>query len=180
MIEHIPDLAESGIDSLKVEGRMKTALYVATVARTYRKALDDYFEDPKKYEANMEWYKEEIGKCTYREFTTGFFYGKPSSDAQIYNSNTYVKNYTYLGTVESIDENGRSVFEQKNKFTVGETIERMKPDGTNVSLKVIGIFDEDGNAQESAPYPKQMLHVVFDGETEPQDILRRQEPDEKQ
>lgn len=180
MIEHIPDLAESGIDSLKVEGRMKTALYVATVARTYRKALDDYFEDPKKYEANMEWYKEEIGKCTYREFTTGFFYGKPSSDAQIYDSNTYVKNYTYLGTVESIDENGRSVFEQKNKFTVGETIERMKPDGTNVSLKVIGIFDEDGNAQESAPHPKQMLHVVFDGETEPQDILRRQEPDEKQ
>ena len=159
---------------------MKTALYVATVARTYRKALDDYFEDPKKYEANMEWYKEEIGKCTYREFTTGFFYGKPSSDGQIYNSNTYVKNYTYLGTVESIDENGRSVFEQKNKFTVGETIERMKPDGTNVSLKVIGIFDEDGNAQESAPHPKQMLHVVFDGETEPQDILRRQEPDEKQ
>ena len=180
MIEHIPDLAESGIDSLKVEGRMKTALYVATVARTYRKALDDYFEDPKKYEANMEWYKEEIGKCTYREFTTGFFYGKPSSDAQIYDSNTYVKNYTYLGTVESIDENGRSVFEQKNKFTVGETIERMKPDGTNVSLKVIAIFDEDGNAQESAPHPKQMLHVVFDGETEPQDILRRQEPDEKQ
>lgn len=180
MIEHIPDLVESGIDSLKVEGRMKTALYVATVARTYRKALDDYFEDPKKYEANMEWYKEEIGKCTYREFTTGFFYGKPSSDAQIYDSNTYVKNYTYLGTVESIDENGRSVFEQKNKFTVGETIERMKPDGTNVSLKVIGIFDEDGNAQESAPHPKQMLHVVFDGETEPQDILRRQEPDEKQ
>lgn len=180
MVEHMDDILNSGIDSLKIEGRMKTALYVATVARTYRKALDDYFEDPKKYEANMEWYKEEIGKCTYREFTTGFFYGKPSSDAQIYNSNTYVKNYTYLGTVESIDENGRSVFEQKNKFTVGETIERMKPDGTNVSLKVIGIFDEDGNAQESAPHPKQMLHVVFDGETEPQDILRRQEPDEKQ
>ena len=180
MVEHMDDILNSGIDSLKIEGRMKTALYVATVARTYRKALDDYFEDPKKYEANMEWYKEEIGKCTYREFTTGFFYGKPSSDAQIYNSNTYVKNYTYLGTVESIDENGRSVFEQKNKFTVGEMIERMKPDGTNVSLKVIGIFDEDGNAQESAPHPKQMLHVVFDGETEPQDILRRQEPDEKQ
>ena len=108
----------------------------------------------------MEWYKEEIGKCTYREFTTGFFYGKPSSDAQIYDSNTYVKNYTYLGTVESIDENGRSVFEQKNKFTVGETIERMKPDGTNVSLKVIAIFDEDGNAQESAPHPKQMLYLM--------------------
>ena len=175
MIEHIPDLAESGIDSLKVEGRMKTALYEATVARTYRKALDDYFEDPKKYEANMEWYKEEIGKCTYREFTTGFFYGKPSSDAQIYNSNTYVKNYTYLGTVESIDENGRSVFEQKNKFTVGETIERMKPDGTNVSLKVIGIFDEDGNAQESAPHPKELLYIDLGTELDKYDILRRKE-----
>ena len=175
MIEHLPDLIACGIDSLKVEGRMKTALYVATVARTYRKAIDDYFEDPKKYEANMEWYKEEIGKCTYREFTTGFFYGKPTHDAQIYDSNTYVKHYTYLGTVESIDENGRSVFEQKNKFSVGETIEVMKPDGRNIPLRVIGIFDEDGNAQESAPHPKQMLHVAFDSIPEPQDILRRQE-----
>lgn len=158
---------------------MKTALYVATVARTYRRALDDYFEDPKKYEANMEWYKEEIGKCTYREFTTGFFYGKPMHDAQIYDSNTYVKNYTYLGTVEKKDENGRFVFEQKNKFCVGETIEAMKPDGRNLALKVIGIYDEDGNAQESAPHPKQMLSVAFDQEVQPQDILRRQEPDDE-
>lgn len=179
MIEHIPDLVECGIDSLKVEGRMKTALYVATVARTYRRALDDYFEDTKKYEANMEWYKEEIGKCTYREFTTGFFYGKPMHDAQIYDSNTYVKNYTYLGTVEKKDENGRFVFEQKNKFCVGETIEAMKPDGRNLALKVIGIYDEDGNAQESAPHPKQMLSVAFDQEVQPQDILRRQEPDDE-
>ena len=91
-----------------------------------------------------------------------------------------MKNYTYLGTVEQIDETGKAVFEQKNKFSVGETIERMKPDGENVSLTVVGIFDEDGTEQESAPHPKQMLHVVFDCETEPQDILRRQEPDEKQ
>ena len=77
MIEHIPDLIDAGIDSLKIEGRMKTALYVATVARTYRKAIDDYNESPEKYYANMEWYKEEIGKCTYREFTTGFYFNKP-------------------------------------------------------------------------------------------------------
>lgn len=173
MIEHIPDLVACGIDSLKVEGRMKTALYVAVVARTYRKAIDDYFEDPQKYQANLEWYKEEIGKCTYREFTTGFFFGKPMQDAQIYDNNTYIKNYTYLGTVEYRDEAGRYCFEQKNKFTVGETIEGMRPDGENVSLKVLGIYDEEGNPQESAPHPKQRLAVVFDGPVSPQEILRR-------
>ena len=76
MIEHISELVEAGIDSLKIEGRMKTALYVATVARTYRKAIDDYFTDPKLYEKNMDWYQAEISKCTYRQFTTGFYFGK--------------------------------------------------------------------------------------------------------
>ena len=78
MIEHIPELVEAGIDSFKIEGRMKTALYVATVARTYRKAIDDYLESPEKYQENMPWYLEQIKSCTYRQFTTGFFYGKPS------------------------------------------------------------------------------------------------------
>ena len=95
MIEHIPELIDAGIDSFKIEGRMKTALYVATVARTYRKAIDDFKKDPELYRQNMEWYKEEIGKCTYREFTTGFYFGKPGADAQIYDNNTYVKNFTY-------------------------------------------------------------------------------------
>ena len=93
MIEHIPDLLGAGIDSLKIEGRMKTALYVATVARTYRKAIDDYQKDPALYEANLDWYREQISNCTYRQFTTGFFYGKPSQDAQIYDSNTYIGGY---------------------------------------------------------------------------------------
>lgn len=94
MIEHMDDILTSGIDSLKIEGRMKTALYVATVARTYRKAIDDYLEDPTKYQANMSWYQEQIAGCTYRKFTTGFFYGKPSEEAQIYDNNTYEKGYT--------------------------------------------------------------------------------------
>ena len=79
MVEHMEDILTSGIDSLKIEGRMKTALYVATVARTYRKAIDDFKKDPELYRQNMEWYKEEIGKCTYREFTTGFYFGKPGA-----------------------------------------------------------------------------------------------------
>lgn len=72
MIEHIPEMIDAGIDSFKIEGRMKTALYVATVARTYRKAIDDYMESPELYRSNMEYYKSEIAKCTYRQFTTGF------------------------------------------------------------------------------------------------------------
>ena len=178
MIEHIPDLAESGIDSLKVEGRMKTALYVATVARTYRKALDDYFEDPKKYEANMEWYKEEIGKCTNRRFTTGFYFGKPTADDHIYDSSTYVKSYTYLGTVEETDSLGRCRTQQKNKFSVGETIEVMKPDGQNLTVTVESMTDEEGNAQESAPHPKQTLWVKLSSDVSAYDILRRKEETE--
>lgn len=176
MIEHIPELIDAGIDSFKIEGRMKTALYVATVARTYRKAIDDYQKDPKLYEANLEWYKEEIGKCTYREFTTGFYFGKPDENAQIYDSNTYVKNYTYLGTVEETDAAGRCRIEQKNKFSVGETIEVMKPDGRNLTAVVKGIFDEEGTARESAPHPKEILWVELDQETDTYDILRRREP----
>ena len=175
MIEHIPELVDAGIDSFKIEGRMKTALYVATVARTYRKAIDDYKKDTELYRKNMEWYKEEIGKCTYREFTTGFYFGKPTTDSQIYDSNTYVKNYTYLGTAEEVREDGCCRIEQKNKFSVGEQIEIMKPDGRNVLVTVKGITDEDGNTMESAPHPKQVLWVDLGSEVSPYDILRRSE-----
>lgn len=175
MIEHVPEMIEAGIDSFKIEGRMKTALYVATVARTYRKAIDDYLESPEKYRENLEWYKEEIGKCTYREFTTGFYFGKADETTQIYDSNTYVKNYTYLGTVEGVDERGFCRIEQKNKFSVGEEIEVMKPDGRNVLVTVKGIWDEDGLSMESAPHPKQGLYVDLGGVAEGFDILRRSE-----
>ncbi len=179
MIEHIPEMIEAGIDSFKIEGRMKTALYVATVARTYRKAIDDYLESPEKYRANMEWYKAEIGKCTYREFTTGFYFHKPDSTTQIYDSNTYVKNYTYIGTVETVFEDGSFQMEQKNKFTVGETIEIMKPDGRNLSVTVEEIRNEEGEPMESAPHPKQILKVKLSEIPETYDILRRSELNEE-
>ena len=175
MIEHIPDIIEAGIDSLKIEGRMKTALYVATVARTYRKALDDYQKNPALYEANMDWYKEQISNCTYRQFTTGFFYGKPSEESQIYDSNTYVKEYTYLGIIGEQREDGLYSIEQRNKFTVGEEIEIMKPDGRNITVPVTAIFDEEGSAMESAPHPKQKLWVALGGLADKYDILRRAE-----
>ena len=114
MIEHIPDLFDAGIDSFKIEGRMKTALYVATVARTYRKAIDDYKKSPELYQQNMPWYLDQISNCTYRQFTTGFFYGKPSDEAQIYDNNTYLKEYTYLGIVGGTNEEGLYRIEQRN------------------------------------------------------------------
>ena len=174
MIEHIPELIDAGIDSLKIEGRMKTALYVATVARTYRKAIDVYQKDPELYRQNMPWYLDQISNCTYRKFTTGFFFGKPDDDAQIYDSNTYVKDYTYLGIVGGT-EDGLCRIEQRNKFSVGETIEIMKPDGRNVEVTVERIVNEDGEEQESAPHSKQVLYVKLSECPERFDILRRAE-----
>lgn len=174
MIEHIPELLDSGIDSLKIEGRMKTALYVATVARTYRKAIDDYQKDPALYQQNMPWYLEQISNCTYRQFTTGFFFGKPDETSQIYDNNTYVKEYTYLGIVGSVKD-GFAEIEQRNKFSVGETIEIMKPDGNNLNVMVEQIVDEEGISQESAPHPKQKLFVKLSVEAAQYDILRRAE-----
>ena len=159
MIEHIPELIDSGIDSFKIEGRMKTALYVATVARTYRKAIDDYLESPELYQKNMDWYLDQISNCTYRQFTTGFFFGKPDESAQIYDNNTYVKEYTYLGIIGECTADGLYRIEQRNKFSVGEQIEIMKPDGRNIPVVVHRIVDEEGQEMQSAPHPKQVLYI---------------------
>lgn len=176
MIEHMDDILTSGIDSLKIEGRMKTALYVATVARTYRKAIDDYQKDPELYKKNMPWYLEQISNCTYRQFTTGFFFGKPDETTQIYDSNTYVKEYTYLGIIGEVRD-GLCRIEQRNKFSVGEIIEIMKPNGENVEAKVERILNEEGEEQESAPHSKQVLYVALDQKADKYDILRRAEKD---
>ena len=172
MIEHIPAICEAGIDSLKIEGRMKTALYVATVARTYRKALDDYYESEEKYRANMEWYKSDIGKCTYRQFTTGFFFGKPTNETQIYDNNTYVNEYIYLGIAEEIREDGLVRIEQRNKFCVGDTIEIMKPSGDNILVTVDGMYDADMNPVESCPHSKQLIYLKLSTVPEQYDLLR--------
>ena len=174
MIEHIPELIDAGIDSFKIEGRMKTALYVATVARTYRNAIDDYQKDPELYRKNMPWYLEQIVGCTYRQFTTGFFFGKPGDESQIYDSNTYLRDYTYLGMAGEVRD-GMVRIEQRNKFSVGEEIEIMKPDGRNLEVTVERIVNEEGVEQESAPHPKQVLYVKLTGDAEPYDILRRKE-----
>lgn len=175
MIEHIPELVEAGIDSFKIEGRMKTALYVAVVTRTYRQAIDDYMRDPKLYESRMDYYKEEIAKCTYRQFTTGFFFGKPDHDTQIYDSNTYVKAYTYLGLIGESRGDGYYSLEQRNKFSVGDIIEVMKPDGRDMEVRVKGMTDADGQPMESCPHPKQKIFVDLGVELSSFDLLRKKD-----
>ena len=172
MIEYIPEIMDAGIDSLKIEGRMKTALYVATVARTYRKAIDDFLESEEKYRANMSWYKEEISKCTYRQFTTGFYFGKPDENTQIYDSNTYINEYIYLGIIEEIDERGYAKITQRNKFCVGDTIEIMKPDRRNVPVVVEDMFDSEGAHVDSAPHPQQELYLKLSEVPQQYDLLR--------
>lgn len=172
MIEHIPELLEAGIDSLKIEGRMKAALYVATVARTYRKAIDDYLASEETYRDNMEWYKREIGKCTYRQFTTGFYFGKPGRESQIYDSSTYRSEAVYLGMVEGTDGRGYAWLEQKNKFCVGDSIEIMKPDGRDIPVRVEAMEDEGGVPIESCPHARQKFRVKLSLVPEKYDLLR--------
>ena len=186
MIEYIPEIVAAGIDSLKIEGRMKTALYVATVARTYRKAIDDLLASEETYRANMDWYKEEISKCTYRQFTTGFYFGKPTEETQIYDNNTYVNEYIYLGIVEETKttdvkgampvagEQAKALarIEQRNKFSVGDTIEIMKPDGRNLMVEVRGMYNGDLEPVESCPHSKQTIWLQLSETPDKYDLLR--------
>ncbi|MCR5742456.1 MAG: U32 family peptidase [Lachnospiraceae bacterium] len=173
MIEHIPEMIEAGIDSLKIEGRMKTALYVATIASAYRRAIDDYYKDPELYKKNLPLYHEEIRKGTFREYTTGFFFGKPDVNAQIYDNNTYQKSFKYLGTITEVDD-GWVTFEQKNKFSVGEEIEVMKPGAEPIVMTVTQMKNDKGEDIDSCPHPGQIIRIYAPG-AEVGDIMRQRE-----
>ena len=148
---------------------------MAVVTRTYRQAIDDYLKDEVLYRSRMDYYKEEIAKCTYRQFTTGFFFGKPDHDTQIYDNNTYIKAYTYLGLIGDRREDGFYGLEQRNKFSVGEKIEVMKPDGRDVEVTVRAMTDEEGQPMKSCPHPKQKIYVDLGVELSPFDLLRRKD-----
>ena len=159
MIDHIPDLLKAGVDSLKIEGRMKTALYVASVSRAYRQAIDDYLESEELYQSRIPQYMDAIRKCTYRRFTTGFYYGRPDQDAMVYDSNTYVNEAVFLGIVEAITPQNRARIMQRNKFCVGDHIEVMKPDGRDIPIIVKAMYNESGEEVDSAPHPKEMIDL---------------------
>lgn len=174
MIEYIPELIRAGVDSFKIEGRMKTALYVAVVSRTYRRAVDDFLESEEKYRNHIPYYKEEIAKCTYRQFTTGFFFGKPTHETQIYDNNTYEQRYMYLGMVDEVTEDGLVYFEQKNKFAVGDTIELMMKDGENRIAVVEAMWNSYGEPVESCPHPGERIGMKLSAGAEKRLIMRKE------
>ena len=171
MVDHIPELLKVGIDSLKVEGRMKTALYVAAITRAYRKAIDDYMVSEETYRENIDWYRAEVSKCTNRRYTTGFYFGRPDENTQIYDSSTYVNEYVYLGIVEEVRE-GKIRIEQRNKFSVGDTIEIMHPDGSDEIAMVQAMYDESGVFMDNCPHSKQTIWLELSAKAEQYDLLR--------
>jgi putative protease len=158
MIEYIDELVESGVYSFKIEGRMKTPLYVATVVKAYREAIDTYLADPQAYRANKAYFLEEVSKASHREFTTGFYYHKPTSDDQTYTHNSYVRNYEFSGMILDYDPTTQLVtVEQRRKFSVGETLEILTPHQSFEKVTIEEMWDENGEAITSAPHPKQIV-----------------------
>ena len=203
MIGHLPELAKAGVDSLKIEGRMKTALYVASITRAYRRAIDDYLESDEKYKAGMDWYMREIRKCTYRDFTTGFYFGRPDTLSMVYTDNTYASDAVFLGIIEDAQPAGMGTqgfaapagmdtqgfaapsdrnpqagerrlvtFRQKNKFAVGDVIEIMRPDGTDLQARVLGMWNEEGEPVPDAPHPGELIRMELDAPAEAGNIMR--------
>lgn len=173
MAEHIPELVEAGIDSFKIEGRMKPALYVAAVTGTYRQALDDYFADPALYRERLPLYRREIARCTLREHFTGFYFGRPDETGQIYEGDALLQEAVYLGIAEEVLEDGSFFLRQKNKFSVGEEIELLGP-GLRVERgTVLQIINEKGESVESAPHPKERLRVRCTAVPRVMDVIRR-------
>jgi len=175
MIGRLPELAQAGIDSLKIEGRMKTALYVASITRAYRHAIDDYLESDEKYAAGMDWYMREIRKCTYRDFTTGFYFGRPDTLSMVYTDNTYSSDAVFLGIIEEAEEtDGRCYarIHQKNKFSVGDYVEIMRPDGQDIRTRVLGMWNGEGQAVPDAPHPGEEIRLELDAGAQAGDLLR--------
>lgn len=181
MIHFLPDVIESGIMSLKIEGRMKTPFYVGTVVKAYREAIDDYFADPKVYEAKRDYYIDEVSKASHRDYTTAFYFSKPDGEQQVYTNNSYIRGYDFIGVVleDSDLETGIAFVEQRNKFSIGEEIEVMPAKGPCFSMVVTGLWNKEGTPLESAPHPQQVLQVKFDKPVTKFDILRKITSDAK-
>ena len=172
MIRHIPLLIGAGITSLKIEGRMKSAYYVASVVHAYRRAIDAYAGDPGGYVFD-EALAEELIKSATRGFTTGFYFGNPQEAAQDTVRDVDLRKYTFVGRILDSAENGTVEVEQRNKFSVGETLEVLSPHMGSCSFRVEGICDMEGNAQDSAPHPQQHIRINCPYPLRKGDLLRR-------
>ena len=174
MIEHIPQLIEAGIGSAKIEGRMKSIFYVATIVSAYRRAIDVYYADPENYEFDHKWMAE-LKKVSHREFTTGFYFDKPTNKDQNYQTSAYTRDYSFVGLVKSYDEEtGYAIVEQRNKMSIGEEIEVFGPYTDFYKQTLTEMYDyETGETVESAPHPQQVLKIKMDRPVKPDFMLRK-------
>lgn len=173
MIEHIPELVEAGIASFKIEGRVKSQYYVSTIVRSYRMAIDEYFDNPKDYRYKEEWL-EEIKKASYRDFTTGFYFGKPTGEEQVYTSSSYIRDYEFIGLVLDYDDrNNLATIEQRNRMYVGDKIEVFGPNKSHFVQQIEKMWNEEGEEINVAPHPQQIIKMKMTRPVERWDILRK-------
>ena len=174
MIDHIPALINAGVMSVKIEGRLKTVFYVGTIIRAYREAIDDYLNDPALYERKKEYYIQEAAKASYRGFTTGFYFGKPGRNEQIYTTSSYIRSYEFIGMVKEYDEKtGFAIVEQRNKFVKGDSVEFISPKAGLVQMTVNEMYTMDNEAVEEAPHPQQLLKIKVTAPVKPFDMMRK-------
>ena len=174
MIDHIPELYDAGVFSLKLEGRMKTAFYVATVVHAYREAIDDFLRDRALYESKKQYYLEEVSKASYRGFTTGFYFGRPSAEDQVYTSSSYIRTYDFVAVVLEKLDDGRVLVEQRNKFSIGDEAEILRAGKESVNIVIENMTDIDGRQITSAPHAQQKVILKLNTEVEPFDIIRKE------
>lgn len=172
MLDGIPDLAAAGVSSLKIEGRMKSAYYVATVVSAYRTALDNYLADPDNYQYDPAWFTE-LCKASHREFTHGFYYNKPSAEDQNYQSSDYIREYSFIGMVKGVEpETGFALVEQRNKFSIGDEIEIFGPGVPFTKEVITEMYNQEGEPVESAPHPQQIIKLKLSTPVKENYILR--------
>lgn len=172
MIDHIPELVEAGISSFKIEGRVKSQYYVATVVRSYRMAIDEYFRLGNEYKYKEKWL-DEIQKASYRDFTTGFYFNKPTGEDQVYTSSSYIREYDFVGLVLDYDEETKiATIEQRNRMFLGDEIEIFGPNKDFFTQKIENMWDEEGNSIDVAPHPQQIVKMKMDRPVQEWDIIR--------
>lgn len=173
MIEHLPQIIESGAASLKIEGRMKSSFYVATVVKAYREALDAYYEGKDNYKFNPKWL-EELSKASHREYTTGFYFDKPDSEGQIYHTSSYIRGYDFIGVVLEYDKtSGVAKVEQRNRMFTGDEIEVVNPVGEFFTQRIDSMKNIDGEEIDVAPHPQMIVYIPMKQDVDEYTMLRR-------
>ena len=180
LLPYLPELMAAGVDAFKIEGRVKSAYYVAAVTRVYRRAVDDILAADGSFERHLDGYLAELGKVSHRHYCDGFIAGKPDGSAHRYDSSAYRRDYDFIAVVKDYDAAAAMlIVEQRNRFVCGDRLEILSPDGADGSLTVTAMYDADGSAVSAAPHPQMTVRLPYAAALPPLTILRRQKHDDE-